>query len=204
MFAAGPSVAASRVVPSTWPGTTVPFTAVFDIENETPDRGTAFGGQLYVTLLTEDPESSDPSLITGFGPESYWQSNEPGALPESVTLLPTGTLFGNAGPGYPPTGPTNNLWFSTQPQVDGKGFAFYYGNAIVPQESYQIFSKPSDDPRGFSYYGCWGDGECVNVKQLPVPGPLPLLGVGAAFGFSRKLRKRIKTNNSPEVMSAIG
>lgn len=26
----------------------------------------------------------------------------------------------------------------------------------------------------------------------PVPGPFPLLGVGAAFGFSRKLRKRIK------------
>ena len=27
----------------------------------------------------------------------------------------------------------------------------------------------------------------------PVPGPLPLLGVGAAFGFSRKLKKRIKS-----------
>jgi hypothetical protein len=27
----------------------------------------------------------------------------------------------------------------------------------------------------------------------PVPGPLPLLGIGAAFGFSRKLRKRIKS-----------
>ena len=28
--------------------------------------------------------------------------------------------------------------------------------------------------------------------EAPVPGPLPLLGAGAAFGFSRKLRKRIK------------
>jgi hypothetical protein len=37
-----------------------------------------------------------------------------------------------------------------------------------------------------------------------VPGPLPLLGVGAAFGYSRKLRKRIKTRKSPEVLSAIG
>jgi hypothetical protein len=37
-----------------------------------------------------------------------------------------------------------------------------------------------------------------------VPGPLPLLGLGAAFGFSRKLRKRIKTIKTPEVMSAIG
>jgi hypothetical protein len=36
----------------------------------------------------------------------------------------------------------------------------------------------------------------------PVPGPLPLLGVGAAFGFSRKLRKRIKIGKLPAV-SAI-
>ena len=30
------------------------------------------------------------------------------------------------------------------------------------------------------------------LKAAPVPGPVPLLGIGAAFGFSRKLRKRIK------------
>lgn len=35
----------------------------------------------------------------------------------------------------------------------------------------------------------------------PVPAPLPLLGVGAAFGFSRKLRKRIK--NALPVASTI-
>jgi hypothetical protein len=29
-----------------------------------------------------------------------------------------------------------------------------------------------------------------------VPGPLPVLGAATAFGFSRKLRKRIKSNNS--------
>ena len=28
--------------------------------------------------------------------------------------------------------------------------------------------------------------------STPVPGPLPLFGAAAAFGFSRKLRKRIK------------
>lgn len=37
-----------------------------------------------------------------------------------------------------------------------------------------------------------------------VPGPLPLLGVGTAFGYSRKLRKRIKTGKTPEVLSTIG
>ena len=43
-----------------------------------------------------------------------------------------------------------------------------------------------------------------DFAQTGVPGPLPLLGAGAAFGFSRNLRKRIKTSKSPEVMSALG
>ena len=32
----------------------------------------------------------------------------------------------------------------------------------------------------------------ATALSTPVPGPLPLLGAGAAFGFSRKLRKRIQ------------
>jgi hypothetical protein len=44
-------------------------------------------------------------------------------------------------------------------------------------------------------------GGCCRTE---VPAPLPLLGVGAAFGFSRNLRKRIKTSKSPEAMSAMG
>jgi len=32
----------------------------------------------------------------------------------------------------------------------------------------------------------------------PVPGPLPLLGLGAAFGYSRKLRKRLNISKSPK------
>jgi len=34
------------------------------------------------------------------------------------------------------------------------------------------------------------------VTTSAVPGPLPILGAFAAFGFSRKLRKRIQLNNS--------
>jgi outer membrane lipase/esterase len=33
----------------------------------------------------------------------------------------------------------------------------------------------------------------------PVPGPLPILGAAAAFGYSRKLKKRIKKTRQPEV-----
>ncbi len=44
--------------------------------------------------------------------------------------------------------------------------------------------------------------QTVEVQQ-PVPGPLPLLGAGVAFGYSRKLRKRIAKGKSLPVSSAI-
>ncbi len=35
------------------------------------------------------------------------------------------------------------------------------------------------------------------TQDVSVPGPLPLFGAGAAFGFSRKLRKRIQESRVP-------
>jgi hypothetical protein len=46
--------------------------------------------------------------------------------------------------------------------------------------------------------------DAIEAASTESPGPLPLLGVGAAFGFSRNLRKRIKTSKSSEVISALG
>jgi hypothetical protein len=40
------------------------------------------------------------------------------------------------------------------------------------------------------------------IISNPVPAPLPLLGVGAAFGYSRKMRKRIKGRTLPDVATA--
>jgi hypothetical protein len=47
-------------------------------------------------------------------------------------------------------------------------------------------------------FGTWtidGTSESINVYigPIPTPSPLPLLGAGAAFGWSRRLRKRIAT-----------
>lgn len=46
--------------------------------------------------------------------------------------------------------------------------------------------------------GTWtldGTSESINVRVFnPVPGPLPVLGAGAAFGFSRRLRRRINAS----------
>jgi hypothetical protein len=76
-----------------------------------------------------------------------------------------------------------------------------YPNRYLP---YQVFFKSllENNPDGEDYGGCPGD--CGNAKlTVQTPGPLPFLGIGAAFGFSRNLRKRIKTSKSPEVMSAL-
>ena len=40
---------------------------------------------------------------------------------------------------------------------------------------------------------CIGSGPCASDPTSSVPGPLPLLGAGAAFGWSRRFRKRIAT-----------
>jgi hypothetical protein len=43
--------------------------------------------------------------------------------------------------------------------------------------------------------GSWtinGTGDTITAR-IAVPGPLPLLGAGAAFGFSRRLRQRIQS-----------
>lgn len=41
------------------------------------------------------------------------------------------------------------------------------------------------------------------VAPAPAPAPLPIFAVGAAFGFSRQLRKRIKQSTMPSIASAI-
>lgn len=43
----------------------------------------------------------------------------------------------------------------------------------------------------------------IGYRSNEVPGPVPIIGVAAFFGYSRKLRKRIKNSKTPEVMRAI-
>jgi hypothetical protein len=91
------------------------------------------------------------------------------------------------------------------------GFAFdvFEAGTSVFDEPYQIFTVSKQPTSGGFTYLVPGDyagcpGSCVSARVNPVPGPLPLLGIGAAFGFSRKLRKRIKGSKTPDVFSALG
>ena len=194
----------------------------------------SLGGETYMVPLqapapigssvTNLPSASGPAgtdtappLTTGTTPtiwSAFWPLGTPGdpgnKFPPDLTAHGvTDNLYNPDGgftPGDPgfPVGRDNGL-------LSYGGLLFFvdygmdyvaegYPNRYLP---YQVFFKSllANDPVGEDYGGCPGD--CGNVR-LDVPGPLPLLGVGAAFGFSRKLRKRIKTSKSPEVMSALG
>ena len=50
---------------------------------------------------------------------------------------------------------------------------------------------------GYPYtgYGRRGIAEIPYVNTTAVPGPLPIFGIAATFGYSRKLRKRIENSN---------
>ena len=129
-------------------------------------------------------------LIAHDIPDDLWNPGGEGAGFSSTPSLPTSAL-------------DNHVSFG------GFGFDVYKVGTTDFDEPYQIFtvSMPSTDGyfTGFGagdYAGC--PGSCRGAKVNPVPGPLPLLGVGAAFGFSRNLRKRIKGSKSPGVMSALG
>jgi MYXO-CTERM domain-containing protein len=99
--------------------------------------------------------------------------------------------------------------------VGGSGFfssTYQLGDTYVlgtPYSSSATFNGKSLASEGFTATGlvgtwtidgtsesinvCIGSGPCASDPSSSVPGPLPLLGAGAAFGWSRRLRKRIAT-----------
>jgi hypothetical protein len=122
-----------------------------------------------------------------------------------LTGLPTDNLFN---PLFGTPAPGNQFSINGFAyEAGGELYQFYYGPFDV--------SSPSGPPdyQGapcISYLGSCipprqPRPEIINVETSPVPapGPLPLLGVGAAVGFSRKLRKRLKTSKTSEVINAI-
>ena len=72
----------------------------------------------------------------------------------------------------------------------GGGIGFDITSSFSPINDFDAQGIPVTPGIGFQ--------QVVEVQphDIPqVPGPLPLLGVGAAFGYSRKVRRRIKSNN---------
>jgi hypothetical protein len=74
----------------------------------------------------------------------------------------------------------------------------YFGASVINATALRISAwKPTGgvasgpEPRSIAY--TWAQAE----PPAPAPGPLPVFGAAAAFGFSRKLRKRINPGTNP-------
>jgi hypothetical protein len=72
-------------------------------------------------------------------------------------------------------------WQLTNPASPDSGYIG--GKTIYVRDSWEI---PSDSVASID--------DIQNVYTQTVPGPLPVLGAGVAFGFSRRLRRRIQGN----------
>jgi hypothetical protein len=175
------------------PGQFITFTPGFDL-NGLPavDPATAFLDFTYWARY----DSSELQPTDG-GPDT-------GIRGRNATVALNGTCV--AGNGCDP------LKFLVTDPVDDGVFDFSYElRSIIELDANQaviLAPNPSVDwlaifPLTFDERGNPGNKFNQVVEVQPVPGPLPILGITAAFGFSRKLRKRIKTRKTPEAISVI-
>lgn len=97
-------------------------------------------------------------------------------------------------------------WDGTNPSPlisDGGGISFTFSE--VNQNVNIFFSNESFGGVNtiISQFGPGTAGTITSSTLAPqdVPGPLPLLGAGAAFGWSRRLRRRLKAGSVPTASS---
>ncbi|MFN7898804.1 MAG: hypothetical protein ACK5N0_03935 [Synechococcaceae cyanobacterium] len=93
----------------------------------------------------------------------------------------------------------NSIIFSIQPidSFDGGEIWVWDGSSSSSAQYLQFGGKTWNTALDLqNYFGSYGyDIGTENIDALEaasVPGPLPLMGAGAAFGFTRKLRRRVK------------
>ena len=158
----------------------------------------AYNGTYTINYITGDWNTVKSQIMGPTTTQKWWgDSNLAGTLAGALMgsgVIPPGSMsptitntFQNFG--IPPT-ITTNLFFATSaavifppaniPVVNGQtAISPFTGSAI----NFQVL-------QGTSYN--WAVATFVpEPGGAPVPGPLPLVGAAAAFGFSRRLRSRI-------------
>ena len=162
------------------------------------------GGKLYdITTFTGTyaANASKFNLPSAGGVMPWWNDQAPGRLAFAAALNtalglpnPVAGVFSTRGPGSPyfafqlnttnsPCGSPTSCVGSSLWEVPVSGTP---GTATI-----NVFSSDSY---------VWAQG----IEVTPTPGPLPLLGALAAFGTSRKLRKRIKDSKAIGSSITIG
>ena len=103
----------------------------------------------------------------------------------------------------------NTTCYGTPCQMFAIDSTYASGNAINSISTFTGISLSSLGMPDSGTLATWtlGSGDTISVQvnasrsPASVPGPLPILGLAAAFGFSRKLRKRIKLQKGTSAVS---
>ena len=146
-------------------------------------RVTVGGLQYDVTTFTGsyngNPSNFETPANNGVMP--WWTGGSDATSIAFATEVGTG-LGGPNSFGPPGGGPFFAYRFNGGPQ-----FSFRSGNGTIV----------SQGPITANTSVVWAQATLYTAPAAPAPGPLPLFGAGAAFGFSRRLRKRIQGSRLP-------
>lgn len=123
-------------------------------------------------------------------------------------------LSGNSPTGHPITGlgsltPQKITYLASGLLASSTGISFIYTNLAGPW-SISLVDATNDGIETVVLPSYFGSGpitsSSLTAPSAPassVPGPLPLLGAGAAFGWSRRLRRRVISSADPSRLAAI-
>ena len=131
---------------------------------------------------------------------AWWDTNYNGSFDHSTELYINDIL--TLSPGSFTSPKRYNLGFNPKAYGLYSRFRLTWDPLDLDVKPYgEYYSKADCTIDDAAAENCTSHGEVEDYVH--VPAPLPLLGVGAAFGYTRKLRKRIKISKLPEVMSVI-
>jgi hypothetical protein len=166
--------------------------------------GTIPGGQAQAFVVTVNSVQYDVTPFSG----SYNSNTSKFALPPAPGVMPwwgsqTDALaFANAVRNQLP--PSSICTGCTPITAQGPYFGFGTGGPSDQPIQYSYFQYPLSNPETGGGVSTYEQGSFISVwaqavpTAPPAPGPLPALGAAAAFGFSRQLRKLIKSSRNAE------
>jgi hypothetical protein len=166
----------------------------------TPATALGFTGDIVTFKYTYSLTAHESESKEAIGSFTITANPHPGTIFEDSFSAPTDSLGRDERHGTT----SNHWWFATWEYNNQNPRAVewrVFGQAILyPRRN---INPPRDVSASTTFTEITTGGRFIPITRVgteQVPGPLPILSLGAVFGYSRKLRKRFKSSK-PEVIS---
>jgi hypothetical protein len=134
------------------------------------------------TINSNSPWTTGPKLL------NYTLTAPSGKIFQSYTSALSSSLSNPKAGKFDVVGSSGNA-LSTLGNASANGGEFYYASPLPTSDT---FTATLSDITGSGIQTVQSTYEVINAPTPAVPGPLPIFGAAAAFGFSRKVRNRLK------------